>query len=80
MSLKAELLQAIAGKNRGLLATERDNVKILTAVEKLEDHNPIDEPLNKPELLDGDWRLLYTTSSSLLNLEKFRRNLSMYPY
>ena len=69
MSFKAELLQAISGKNRGLLATEKDNVNILTAVEKLEDHNPITKPLDYPQMLDGDWRLIYTTSKSILNIE-----------
>ena len=69
MSFKSDLLQAIAGKNRGLLATDKDNVKILTAVEKLEDHNPIVHPLDSPQMLNGDWRLLYTTSKSILNLE-----------
>ena len=69
MSFKAELLQAIAGKNRGLLSTEKDNVDILTAVEKLEDHNPTTNPLDYPQMLDGDWRLLYTTSKSILNIE-----------
>lgn len=69
MSLKTELLDAIAGKNRGLSATEKDNVDILTAVEKLEDQNPTHNPLNEPQILNGDWRLLYTTSKSILNLE-----------
>jgi hypothetical protein len=69
MSFKVELLQAIAGKNRGLLTTEKDNVNILTAVEKLEDHNPTTDPLDHPQMLDGDWRLLYTTSKSILNIE-----------
>ncbi len=31
---KTRLLEAIAGKNRGLLATESDTVNILTAVEQ----------------------------------------------
>lgn len=69
MTLKSELLQAIAGKNRGLLATEKDNVQILTAVEKLEDQNPHANPLDCPQMLEGDWRLLYTTSKGILNLE-----------
>lgn len=68
MSLKTELLEIIEGKNRGLLATETDNVKILTAVEKLEDHNPNLDPLNNLSLVNGDWRLLYTTSRSILGL------------
>lgn len=68
MSLKTELLEAIKDKNRGLLATENDNVKILTAVEKLEDHNPNLDPLNHLSLVSGNWRLLYTTSRSILGL------------
>ena len=69
MTLKAELLQLVAGKNRGLLASEKDNVNILATVEKLEDQNPTKNPFNNPEMLNGDWRLLYTTSKSILNLE-----------
>lgn len=69
INYKKELLDAIAGKNRGLLATEKDKVQILTAVEQLEDHNPNVAPLIHPELLNGDWRLLYTTSKSILGLD-----------
>lgn len=69
INYKKELLQAIAGKNRGLLATEKDKVQILTAVERLEDHNPTADPLDKPDLLNGDWRLLYTTSKNILGLD-----------
>ncbi len=71
MTFKADVLEMIAGKNRGLLVTETDKVKILSLVEKLEDQNPNPSPLNKPELLDGDWRLLYTTSKSILGLNNF---------
>lgn len=71
MEQKTKLLEAIAGKNRGLLVTESDTVNILTAVEQLEDHNPNPHPLEKaPSLLDGDWRLLYTTSRSILGLDR----------
>lgn len=65
---KAELLEAIAGKNRGLLATETDKTAILSAVARLEDRNPTPRPLEASDLLEGNWRLLYTTSNSLLNL------------
>ncbi len=71
MKEKAKLLEAIAGKNRGLLITEADRVKILTAVEHLEDHNPNPNPLQYLDLLNGDWRLLYTTSRSILGLDRF---------
>lgn len=68
MVSKAELLEAIAGKNRGLLATETDKIAILAAVARLEDRNPTPRPVEATELLEGNWRLLYTTSQELLNL------------
>lgn len=68
MNSKTELLKAIEGKNRGLKVTDAEKVTILTAVEKLEDHNPNVNPLQCPNLLNGDWRLLYTTSKSILGL------------
>ncbi|MBD0346012.1 MAG: PAP/fibrillin family protein [Coleofasciculus sp. Co-bin14] len=68
MVSKSELLEAIAGKNRGLLATETDKVAILAAVSRLEDRNPTPRPVEAAELLEGNWRLLYTTSKELLNL------------
>ena len=71
MSTKAELLEAIAGKNRGLLATEMDKVKVLSVIEQLEDHNPTPKPLEAKELLEGNWRLLYTTSREILNIGRF---------
>ncbi len=71
MSKKAELLEAIAGKNRGLLANEIDNVRVLSAIQQLEDINPTPKPLEAKNLLQGDWRLLYTTSKGLLGLDRF---------
>ena len=71
MGKKAELLEAVAGKNRGLLGNEIDKVKVLSVVEQLEDQNPTPNPLEATELLEGDWRLLYTTSRGLLGLDRF---------
>lgn len=71
MSNKAELLEAIAGKNRGLLANEIDNVRVLSAIQQLEDSNPTPKPLESKDFLNGDWRLLYTTSKSILGLDRF---------
>lgn len=68
---KAELLEAIAGKNRGLLATETDKVAILSEIAKLEDRNPTPRPVEAIELLEGDWRLLYTSSKDILGLDGF---------
>jgi len=71
MSLKTDVLEAIAGKNRGLLVNDDDKIKILSVVEKLEDENPHPQPFKTPELLEGNWRLLYTTSKSILGLNNF---------
>jgi hypothetical protein len=71
MIAKAALLEAIAGKNRGLLATEQDKKAILATIANLEDFNPTPRPLEASDLLDGNWRLLYTTSKALLNLDRF---------
>lgn len=70
MSGKSALLEAIAGKNRGLLATEPDKQAILMAITQLEDRNPTPRPVEASELLDGNWRLLYTTSKGLLNIDQ----------
>ncbi|TBR57470.1 fibrillin [Westiellopsis prolifica IICB1] len=71
MFTKATLLEAIAGKNRGLLASEQDRQAILMAIANLEDLNPTPRPVEAGDLLDGNWRLLYTTSKALLNLDRF---------
>lgn len=71
MLIKTELLNAIAGKNRGILATSIDKQAILAAVAQLEDRNPTPNPVEASDLLDGNWRLLYTTSQELLRLDQF---------
>ena len=71
MIKKAELLETIAGKNRGLLANEMDKVRVLSAIQELEDCNPTPKPILAKELLEGDWRLLYTNSKSILGLDRF---------
>ena len=71
MLAKDDLLRAIAGKNRGLLATPEDKQAILSAVNQLEQFNPTPIPTEAGELLDGDWRLLYTTSQGLLKINRF---------
>ncbi|MBW4693502.1 MAG: PAP/fibrillin family protein [Lyngbya sp. HA4199-MV5] len=67
---KAALLSAIAGTNRGLLATDRDRQAIGVAIAQLEDRNPTPRPIETPALLEGDWRLLYTTSQELLGIDR----------
>jgi len=68
---KTALLEAIAGKNRGLLASENDRQMILSTVAQLEDRNPTPYPTEAPDKLNGNWRLLYTTSQGLLGIEQF---------
>jgi hypothetical protein len=67
---KAELLELIAGKNRGLLATDAQKQAILSAIAQLEDRNPTAQPVAATDLLDGDWRLIYTTSRGILGLDQ----------
>lgn len=67
---KSKLLELIAGKNRGLLATESEQQAILAAVAQLEDLNPTPQPFAALDLLDGNWRLLYTTSQELLRIDQ----------
>ncbi|MBW4503682.1 MAG: PAP/fibrillin family protein [Scytonema hyalinum WJT4-NPBG1] len=69
MLRKTDLLEAIAGKNRGLLATEQDKQAILVAIANLEDVNPTPSPVEATNLLNGNWRLIYTTSKALLNID-----------
>ncbi len=67
---KSALLNAIAGTNRGLLATPVQKQAILAAIAQLEDRNPTANPLSSPKL-EGDWRLLYTTSTGILGIDRF---------
>ena len=71
MFVKSALIEELAGKNRGLLATESEKQAILGAIAQLEERNPTPRPIEASELLNGDWRLLYTTSSGLLNIDRF---------
>jgi hypothetical protein len=71
MTAKLRLLEAIADKNRGLLATATDQQTILDQVALVEATNPIPRPTQQPTLLAGDWRLLFTTSQELLGIDRF---------
>ena len=72
MSEKTDLLAAIAPTNRGLLADDPDQKEdILTKIARLESCNPTPEPLAATDLLNGNWQLLYTTSTELLGIDRF---------
>jgi hypothetical protein len=70
MNKKQVLLEAIAPVKRGLEVTENQRKEILSAVAYLEEANPNPAPLEVPELLIGDWRLLFTSSKELLGLDR----------
>lgn len=64
-SLKQELLAAIAPLDRGASATEEQKRDVAAKFAALERLNPNPSTLSSP-LLNGRWKLLYTTSSSIL--------------
>ncbi len=68
---KANLINAIAPVNRGLQLSENQRKAIFSAVEYLEELNPNSSPNDTPELLDGNWLLLFTTSQELLGIDRF---------
>ncbi len=68
---KANLLNAIAPVNRGLQMSENQRKAIFSAVAYLEELNPNPAPTQTPELLDGNWLLLFTTSQELLGIDRF---------
>ena len=69
-STKARLLAACEAAALGRDATRRDGVR--TLIEELEPLNPTPQPLAAPELLSGCWRLVYTTSDSILGTTRKR--------
>ncbi len=71
MIYKSKLIEILTGKNRGLLASKNDRQEILAAIAQLEDYNPNLRPFEAKELLNGNWRLLYTTSQELLRIDNF---------
>lgn len=71
MIQKTDLLNAIAPTNRGLLTSPQQQQDILTQVARLEGVNPTPSPLTAADQLNGNWQLLYTTSSELLGIDRF---------
>lgn len=67
---KVELLDAVAGTNRGINSSPGDRSTIQAAAATLEGRNPTSAPLEATDRLNGDWLLLYTTSRELLNIDR----------
>eukprot|EP00878_Enallax_costatus_P002034 GHUV01002198.1.p1 GENE.GHUV01002198.1~~GHUV01002198.1.p1 ORF type:complete len:211 (+),score=67.08 GHUV01002198.1:187-819(+) len=66
---KEELLDLIDPLKRGLAATEEDKEAVEAVVQQLEKMNPTPRPLESP-FVNGRWRLVYTTSESILGTNK----------
>ncbi|TAF53847.1 MAG: fibrillin [Oscillatoriales cyanobacterium] len=66
---KDDLIRLLDRVNLGNNASSTDKQAILAAIARLEERNPTPKPLESP-LIDGNWRLLYTTSTELLNLDR----------
>lgn len=64
-----QLLEAISTLDRGVKATVEDRELVDGLAAQLEKLNPTPKPLASP-LLNGRWRLLYTTSPTVLGLNK----------
>jgi len=68
---KANLLAALTDANQGRVLSKRPQVDAL--IELVEELNPQPRPLEMaPEKLSARWRLVYTTSSSILGMRRPR--------
>lgn len=63
--LKEELFTAIVPLQRGITASEQDQQEVEQLIQQLEKVNPNKNSLSSP-LINGQWRLIYTTSDSIL--------------
>ncbi|CAN0150923.1 unnamed protein product, partial [Ectocarpus sp. 8 AP-2014] len=70
--LKARLLRASAGVNRGLSCREGDQDEIFEIVEELERQNPNSTPNDGfsegASILTGEWKLIFTSALDVLSL------------
>lgn len=66
--LKRALLDTVYGLELGFRASSEIRAETLELVGQLEAANPTPNPTESPELLDGNWVLVYTAFSELLPL------------
>ncbi|MQL94675.1 hypothetical protein Taro_027341 [Colocasia esculenta] len=66
--LKRCLVDTFYGTEYGLKASAEIRAEVVELVGQLEAENPTPAPVEAPELLDGNWVLLYTAFSELLPL------------
>jgi len=62
-------MEAISGLNRGLNASDEDKATVERLTQGLERLNPNKNSLEAPEI-NGKWRLIYTTSDSILGTNR----------
>ena len=67
---RGALMAACSKAKMGRDPSEHANV--LAKLEELEALNPTPRPLDAPDLLTGCWRLMYTTSESILGMNRPR--------
>ncbi|NJM56208.1 MAG: fibrillin [Synechococcales cyanobacterium RU_4_20] len=67
---KSKLLELLASTNRGIAGDSEQRAAILSQVAQLEARNPTAGSTQSAEQLDGDWQLLYTTSTELLGIDR----------
>lgn len=78
----SQLLSAIQPLQRGVSATDTDQQQVEKLIQKLEKVNPNKNSLASP-LINGKWKLLYTTSQSILGSKRpaiLRANGPIYQY
>ena len=63
---KDALLNLIQPLDRGLKTNSEVNKAVFAAIANLESLNPTPQPTAEPQLLEGNWELLFTTSQELL--------------
>ncbi|KAJ0239995.1 plastid-lipid-associated protein 3 [Hirschfeldia incana] len=68
LELKRCLADTVYGTELGFRAGSEVRAEVLEIVNQLEALNPTQAPVENPELLDGNWVLLYTAFSELLPL------------
>ena len=68
-NFRSQLLVTVEPLKRGLDCDEDQAERVDKLAQQLEKLNPTLEPLNS-ELINGKWRLMYTTSESILGKNK----------
>ncbi|CAN4077268.1 unnamed protein product [Withania somnifera] len=68
VELKKRLIDMVNGTDFGLRASSGVRAEVLELVAQLEAANPTPNPVDSPELLDGNWILVFTAFSELLPL------------